>query len=191
MIIAPNSIEAKKHFHVAGLSGALAASAAGEHVFAFRNPSTRKAICITRIRVHARTTTGFTAAQEHGYGLYKLTSYDANHSGGTALGSFISSRDLPAFTSELTGANVMIATTGSLTQNSAPVTATHPFDWDSYGDLAAAATVQKGRIDIDWGSPDFKGLPLGTDEGFAVAPLVTLGAGGAVRLGVEVCWYEL
>ncbi len=189
MLVSPTDISNTQHFHVAGVSGLVTGVTAGGHIFAFRNPST-KGLCLSRVRVRVRTVAGFTGAQEFALGLFKLTAYDANHSDGTSLGDAIESRDLPRKTSELTGANIIIATTGALTQNSSPTTATHPFAWDAFSELAAAATVHKGRLDIDWRAPDFKGWPLKTDEGFCLAPTVTLGAGGTARVEVEVDWYE-
>lgn len=191
MKVAPNYLANTAHFSIVGVSGLVTTLTAADHAFAFRNPSAKRVVCLTGVRARVRTVSGFTGAQEHSWGAFKLTAYDANHSGGTALGSAIMSRDSPAVVSELSGSNIMIATTGALTQNSSPTTATHPFAWDSFAELATAATVHKGRLDLEWRARDFKGLPLHTDEGFALAPIITMGAGGTARLEVEVDWYEL
>lgn len=185
----PNSND--KYFHLGATSGLITVLTAGDPAFAFRNASTKKVVCLTRLRVRVRTVVGFTAAQEHAWGAHKLTSYDANHSGGTSVGGDTLSRDLPAGVSELSGANIMIATTGTLTANSSPVVADRPFLWDGFAELAAAATVHKGRLDIDWhAAPDGRGLAFTTDEGFTLAPLITMGAGGTARLSVELDWFE-
>ena len=68
-----------------------------------------------------------------------------------------------------------------------------PISQDGYAELAAAATVPKGRFDVEFLNADQPAFPLvlAPNEGLCIRNTVLMGAGGAVRLTVEVDWFEL
>lgn len=203
-------------FRVCATSGLITAVAAGTatagHLFAMRwnppqNPSLTRNLkwcAIQRIRAHWRTVAGFTAAQEVGLDLSVLRGYSGSHSGGTALTPFTTTNQQKrAGTAPSAGINaggmfpsqmadMRIAGTGALTAG------THVFDpfpisQDGYAELAAAATVPKGRFDVEFLNADQPAFPLvlAPNEGLCIRNTVLMGAGGAVRLTVEVDWFEL
>jgi hypothetical protein len=177
-------------YQVGAVSGLLTLVATAGHIFAFRAPASGLAL-VTRIRVRVRTIAGFTAAQEFAIALYKLTGYTVAHTGGTPINvaDVVKLRESYA---NPTYADARIATTTGLTAGTHTLDA-QPFAWDAYAELAAAATVAKGRIDIDWGSDENADHPLvlAPNEGFIVRNEVLMGAAGTARLHVNFGVLEL
>ena len=195
-------------YRLCAVSGPIAGVAANGVVFAFRNPSTEKAIRLLYLAVKARAVLGFTAAQEVAVAAHLVTSFAAaNYTSGTDLSNPASnpayvnadlvldatySYTTPRTKSVLLTGNVRISDTGALAHAGAPVIAAPPLGWDCYGELAAAATVDKGRSDIVY-APDRDvdhHLTFGSDAGFIVRLPVALGAGGTLRVAVEAVWGE-
>lgn len=194
-----------KIYRLAAVSGLITGVSADGVLFAFRNPtSSGKPLHLLDVRARARTIAGFTAAQELALGAHFVSSFvAANYSGGTDLSNpasnpayVLEGASLDAATSYtvtrsesvLATGNVRIAGTDALTHAGSPVIRSQPFAYDAYADLAAAATVQKGRLDLGY-APELS-QPLGEDAGFIVKAPIALGAGGTVRLFVEVRWFE-
>lgn len=191
-------------YRLHAVSGLITGLSANDVVFAFRNPDTTLPLCVQAVRAKWRTVAGFTAAQEMALGLHLVSSFAAaNYTGGTDLSNPASSpayvRRDAGFGSTLTEAksksrlvsgNVRIADTGALSHAGAPVIQASPFVWDSYAELAAAATVHKGRLDFGFDPTDQDELEVGADGGFIIRAPIALGAGGTGRLSVEVCWFE-
>jgi len=162
------------------------------HIWACRfasSPGTdlRQVAAIQRLRVRAFTVAGYTAAQEVQLAVFKLTGYTAAHTGGNALtvDKKLTGQPAPLMTGR-------IANTGELTSG------THTIGTDSiasasYAELAAAATVQKGAIDILISTEDVTQHPfvLQSNEGLLVRSEIVQGAAGTMRLVVEMDWCEL
>jgi len=191
-------------FRLAATSGLITGVSADAVLFAWRNPSADKLQFLQSLRVRWRTVAGFTAAQEMAVAAHLVSSFAAaNYTGGTDLSNPASS---PAFVrrdaafgasltenrseSVLATGNVRIADTGALSHAGSPVIAAHALLRDSFAELAAAATVPKGKLDLDFDPRDEGEQQLGHDGGFIVRAPVAMGAGGTGRLSVEVCWYE-
>lgn len=195
-------------FRLAATSGLITGTSAGDVVFAWRNPSTTKMQRLLYLALKWRTVAGFTAAQEMALAVHVVTSFGAaNYTGGTDLSDPASSPaylntglvldstysyTTPKTKSVLLTGNVRIASTGALSQGAAPTVQSQPFAWDAFSELAAAATVHKGRADIvhaprrDFGFE----LDFGSDAGFVAKLPIALAAGGTGRLSVEVVWAE-
>lgn len=191
-----------KLFRLAATSGLITGLSANDVMFAWRNPDSFQ--WLAELRVKWRTVAGFTAAQEMALGAHLVSSFvAANYSGGTDLSNPASS---PAYIrndegfgaslskatekSRLVSGNVRISDTGALTHAGSPVIQSQPFLWDAYAELAAAATVHKGRAEMLFAPNDLRELVLGSDGGFIIRAPVALGGGGTGRLSVEVAWYE-
>lgn len=175
------------------LTGVAARTSSAGHLVAFRNPtgSTMLAI-IQRIRARWFTNAGFTAAQLIGLSMYRVTGYTAAHTGGTAatlttpMAKKRTSHAVPVCT-------VQYPTTGALTAGTQTFDTTlQPLAAGFYSELAAAATVQKGQIDINFEPQHEGGYPfvLAASEGIVVCNEVAMGAGGTARLVVEFDWIE-
>jgi hypothetical protein len=189
-------------FRLAATSGLITGLSANDVMFAWRNPDSFQ--WIAELRVKWRTVAGFTAAQEMALGAHLVSSFAAtNYASGTDLSNPASNpayiRQDEGFGASLTKAteksrlvsgNVRISDTGALTHAGSPVIQSQPFLWDAYAELAAAATVHKGRAEMLFAPNDQRELVLGADGGFIVRAPVALGAGGTGRLSVEVSWYE-
>lgn len=191
-------------YRLHAVSGLVTGLSANDVLFAFRNPDTTLPLCVQSVRAKWRTVAGFTAAQEMALGLHLVSSFaTANYSGGTDLSNPASN---PAYVrrdagfgatlteaktkSRLVTGNVRISDTGALSHAGAPTIQAAPFVWDSYAELAAAATVHKGRFDFGFDPSDQDELEVGADGGFIIRAPIAMGAGGTGRLSVEVCWFE-
>jgi hypothetical protein len=205
-------------FRLAATSGLLTGVAAATnadtgvgHLFAFRwqptvNPTPTRYLkwcVIQRIRAHWRTISGFTAAQEVGLDMYKVTGYSASHSGGTALTLTAPTNEKRTGVAPAAGVNrggqygsqvadLRIATTGALTAGTFTIDS-NPLAQDCYAELAAAATVPKGRFDLEFLNQDDPGFPLvlAPAEGIIIRNTVAMGTGGTARLIVELDWLEV
>lgn len=193
--VSPRPVQALGHYSLHARTGALTGVAAGTatlgHIFAFRNTSDTILQVISRIYVQVRTIAGFTGAQEIGYAGYRLTAYTGAHTGGTAL-SFTA----PAFKRRTDApdpivSNARIATTGELTAGTHTLD-TQPFMQDSFSELAAAATVFKGRFDMErqWNVHEDPFI-IGHNEGFIFRNEILMGAGGTVKVAIYVDWSEI
>jgi hypothetical protein len=196
-------------FRMSAVSGLVTGVSADGVILAHRNPSAEVNQTPIEIRVKARTVAGFTAAQELAVAGHWVTAFDAaspaNYAGGTDLSNPASN---PAYVnlsvpldtnysytdertkSVLVTGNVRIATTAALTHAGTPVIKSQPFAWDSFSELAAAATVNKGFADFVWRPSNGSEISLGSNAGFIIKLPVGLGAGGTVRYAVEYVWAE-
>lgn len=149
----------------------------------------RRVAVIQRLRVRAKTVAGFTAAQEFQLAVYKLTGVTAVHAGGSAVA--------PEEKFNPTGMPnplmaVRIAAAAELTDGTHAAPG-DPIASDSSAELAAAATVGKGSVDMFMSTEDVPQFPfvLTSGEGLLVRNEILMGAGGTVRLCVEMDWLEL
>lgn len=181
------------------ITGVVAGDATNGHLWVARwalgTPLTdkRRVAVIQRLRVRAFTVTGYTAAQEVLLAVYKLTGYSVAHTGGTAL-----TPDKKFVAAPTAGGAAAPIMTGRMATTAQLTAGTHVIGTDSIAaascaELAAAATVQKGAIDILVSTEDLIQHPLElTDqEGLLVRNEVAQGAAGTMRLVVEMDWHEL
>lgn len=174
------------------ITGVAAGSATAGHLFAFRWGSAAAVCLIHRFHASWITIAGFTAAQQIGLDLIHATGYSASHSGGAAAtltGVNLKKRQSMA-ASLLTDARG--PTTGALTAGTHTLDAM-PLAFDGFAELAAGATVPKGRMLLDFDSTMDNGGPLelATNEGLILRNQVAMGAGGTAQLFVEIDWTEV
>jgi hypothetical protein len=192
------------------LTTVAAGTASAGHIWAFQWPAvtaaqanggeSRKFAIIQRLRVRAFTITGFTAAQEVRFALFKLTGYTAPHTGGVATVVPSTKRTgtaagvVPPSIGAMPASRavIQVGNTGALTDG------THDAPGDPIrtmvsSELAAAATVQKGVIDGLMSTEDIIRHPfeLQENEGLMLRNEVLMGAGGTMRLAVELDWFEV
>jgi len=182
------------------LTGVAAGSATAGHIFAARwAPAAGKPTLaiLTRLRIRWLTIAGFTAAQEVGLDLSRVTGYTAAHTGGTALVATGLRKDrtfhangVPFPDSAFN--DIRIGTTGALTAGTHTFDPT-PFRQDGYSELAAAATVAKGSFQLFYSNEDLNAEPiiLAANEGIVARNTIAMGAGGTARVTVEMSWVEL
>lgn len=202
-------------FRVAAVSGLITGVAAGTaaagHLFAMRwsppaapySENMVRLCVIQRFRAKWRTTAGPTAAQEMALDAFRVTGYSASHAGGTAVNLANPNNMKRTVTAPAAGVNsaglsaslvtdMRIAATAALTNGTETFDA-QAFAHDSYSELAAAATVQLGRFELELLNQDQPGFPLvlAPNEGIVVRNgAVAMGANLAGRLIVEVDWLE-
>lgn len=178
-------------FH-ASRSGALAGAAAASVVWAFRYGGTLRAV-VELLRIRALPTTPFTAAQEWGFDAVVGRTYSASHTGGTQyVPGDAGGWKKQTADSASTATEIRMATTAALGGGTVTPDAS-PFVSDMAWELVAGATVPRSRILAEFWGEQAQATPiiLAQNEGILVRPLVTLGAGGVVRLAVEIGWREL
>jgi hypothetical protein len=183
----PSRLTLAKWYRLSMTSGLLTAVAAGTasagHCAAVRFTSaTGLKFSVVRARFHWETISGFTAAQEVAFAMYKLSSYTAAHTGGNAgvvdpIGH--------AVASSLTG---RIGDTAALTAGTQTIGAQRLRG--AFPELAAAAVVQKGFIDEELANSLFPVTVLGHNEGLLFRNEILMGAGGTGRLTVEIDGFE-
>lgn len=191
--VAPRWPEADGFYFHSSRSGALAGAAAASVVWAFRWAHATKLCIIDLLRVRAMPTTPFTAAQEWGFDAVIGRTYSASHTGGTQYlpsqaGGFKKRASYP--TSNIT--EIRMATTAALGGGTVTADASE-FISDLAWELVAAATVARSRVAWEKDYTDGVDSPiiLVQNEGILVRPIITLGAGGVVRLVVEIAWHEV
>lgn len=143
---------------------------------------------VTRLRARWFTIAGFTGAQEIGFKLWKLTADSALPADGTALVPTKRGTS-PMPTAIMAG---KIAAAAALTAGTQTI-AGEPIRGGAYAELAAAATVPKGAMEIFLSSEDLDRHPLvlESNEGLLITNTIAMGAGGTARLFVEFDWLEV
>jgi hypothetical protein len=174
------------------LTGVAAGSASAGHIFALRWSNASKLFGLRYFRATWNTIVGFTAAQEVGLDLFITRSYTVAHSGGTAVnvsgaGGF--KKKATHSDSVLFAGTCQISTTGALTNG------THTIDAvaiaaNQYAELAAAATVAKGRFCLEFNAENRGRIILAQNEGFILRNQIAMGAGGTARVNIEMEWEE-
>jgi hypothetical protein len=185
------------------IAGVAAGTATNGHLWAFRWPTptdARQFAIIQRLRIRATTIAGYTAAQEVRLSLFKLTGYSASHTGGVAAvvpstkrtGTAAGVVPPSAGAMPASLAVIQVANTGQLTAGTQVIDG-DPIKGGSYSELAAAATVAKGAIEIFFSTEDIIRYPivLQGNEGLLLRNEVAQGAGGSMRLIVEAEWFEV
>ncbi len=188
----PDALGSYRLSAISGLmAGVAAASSTAGHIFSFRNSDSSTLIVPQYISVKLRVVSGFTAAQEYGFDVVVARTYTASHTGATAIttGSNAFKKATGGAASILGSAR--IADTGALTAGTHTLDA-QPVLLESASELAAAATVQHTRCEGLWDCSSVESpLVLAQNEGLVVRNSVSMGAGGTVRLIVDIGWYEI
>lgn len=170
-------------------SGLVTGVAAAGHLWAARFVASgnRQLAVIQRLRVRAFTVAGYTAAQEVLLSVWGLTAYTAAHTGGAAVTPVKKRTSFPS--ALMTGR----ASSGTALTPGTQTLSTDPIASGAYAELAAAATVQKGKIDILLSTEDLilNPIELANQEGLLVRNEILQGAGGTMRLVVEMEWREV
>lgn len=186
-------------YRVSAVSGLITGLNAGDPVFSMRwapalpttNARSLTTFVLERLRVKWRTISGFTAAQEVTLDTFVARAFTANDTGGTAV--TLTTNNAKKRTSFPTSVvtDMRISATGALTAGTRTLDA-NPIATDGFAELAAAATVPKGRFDLEVLDQDQDRFPLVLmpKEGLVITNRVALGAGGTGRLIVEMDWLE-
>jgi hypothetical protein len=191
--VAPRWPEADGFYFHSSRSGALAGAAAASVVWALRWTHATKLCVIDLLRLRAIPTTPFTAAQEWGFDAVLGRSFSVAHTGGTQylpsqVGGFKKRASYP--TSNM--GEIRMATTAAFTGGTVTTDASE-FISDLAWELVAGATVARSRVAWEKDYTDGVDSPiiLVQNEGILVRPVITLGAGGVIRLVVEAAWHEV
>ena len=191
--VAPRWPEADGFYFHSSRSGSLAGAAAAGVVWAMRWPHATKLFVLDLFRLRAIPTTPFTAAQEWGFDAVIGRTFTAVHTGGTqylpsAAGGWKKRASYP--TSNV--AEIRMATTAAFTGGTVTADASE-FISDMAWELVAGATVARSRVAFEKDYTDGVDSPviLVQNEGILVRPTVAMGAGGVVRLVVELAWHEV
>ena len=147
---------------------------------------------LQRLRARWFTILGFTAAQQIGIELFQLRSFTANYSGGTAQTLTTPNQKSRTNMPASAFADIRIGTTGALTAGTQTLDA-QPIRRTAFAELAAAATVPKGQMELFLSREDLERYPivLAANEGLMIRNTVLMGAGGTAELDVEMDWLEV
>jgi hypothetical protein len=156
-------------------------------------PEKRRFAVLQRFRARWFTITGFTAAQEVALDLFRVTAYTAAHAGGSAITPSAKRTSFPA--ALMTG---RVAAAVELT-NGTETFDTDPIASGVFSELAAAATVPKGLVELYLSTEDLDRHPIilgpgsvaSPGEGLVLRNSVLMGAAGTARLVVEMDWLEV
>lgn len=182
------------HHRLSMTSGLLTVIAAGTatagHLAALRWISASKVMLIHNIETKWRTIAGFTAAQEMALDVIGASGYSASHTAGTpAVLTSPTGKKRSDFTTLVMGTDLdaRIGTTAALTAGTHTL-GTQQLQQDQFAELAAGATVPKGRLDMAWEANENEGgaIQLLTNEGLVWRNLILMGAGGTGRLTVSI-----
>ena len=179
-------------YQLSATSGAMTLIAAAGTVFSFRYaPGTGQVCVIKRVTVAWNTTTGFTAGQAMGYGLYFARSFTASDSAGTALAPIVGNsqkyRTNQMISSQVTDARIpttALLTAGTRTLDTQALGQTY-----FYAPTTTAGTHLPNTDLISYDISDYP-LVLQNNEGFVITNQILMGAAGVGTLTVNVEWFE-
>lgn len=178
-------------YTMSAVTGAMTVIAAAGPVFSFRYAPGLGQVCVVkRITITSTVTTGFTAGQQIGYGLYYARNFLTSDSGGTAIGPFQNSNQKNR--TSLTSSGVTdcrISTTGVLTAGSRTLDTQAISLAHAYAPTATAGTIISNTNLITYTFNDYP-LVLQNNEGFVIANQILQGSGGLITLVVNVEWFE-
>lgn len=176
-------------------SGALTGVLAGAPVYSFRfNPAvSTNVIMIRRVEIGFSTITAFTTAQSLQYSLQVARAWTVVDSGGVSA-AFTQANTgklrttMPTSQMALTGSNLQIANTGTLTAGTRTLdTQVMSFAQATSNGVGTSATL----LPILQQQPGDYPLILGAQEGFIINNVQAMGAAGVINLTVNVEWLEL
>jgi hypothetical protein len=192
----PIDVGALGSYRVAEFSGLMATIAAktatAGHIFAWRWGDATRFALLKYLKIRYSVVTGFTAAQELGFDAIIARGYTVSSSAGTAitLGGNSMKKRTSMGASLLTDARIAAAvalTAGTHTLDGQPIVTS------GRRTLAAAATVEgldfEEALDLT-NSGDYPYV-FAQNEGIIVRNNILMGAGGTVRLHVQMAWDEV
>ena len=179
-------------YQLAATTGATTLIAANAPVFSFRwAPGTGQVCVVKRVSVAWNCTTGFTAGQALGFGMFVARSFNASDTGGTALAPILGSsqkyRTAPFVSSVVT--DVRISAAATLTAGTRTLDTQALGSTQFYATAATAGSLLTNINLITYRINDHP-LVLLNNEGFVITNQVVMGAGGVGTLIVNVEWFE-
>ena len=179
-------------YRYAGFSGLLpAALAANAETFQMRWSSATDLFVLKFLKVRYQVITGFTAAQELAFDAVQSTGFTVAGTGGTAItpaATTLKKRQSIAISKV---SDMRIATTAALGVGTKTLSA-NSFLVGMGKALAVGATVQDAvfeeTLDLTHSGDD--PIVFAQNEGFSIRNTIALGAGGTVRMAVQLAWTE-
>lgn len=172
-------------------SGAMTVVAANAPVFSFRfAPGTGQLCVVKRVTVSWVTTTGFTAGQAMGFGIFYARNFLTSDSGGTAIAPINNNNQ--QFRTKLDTAQVTdlrIPTTGALTAGTRTLDA-QPLGAVRFFAPTTTAGTQLLTTNLLLYSATEHPMVLQNNEGFVINNQILMGAAGVGTLAVNVEWFE-
>lgn len=179
-------------YQTSATSGAMTLIAAAGPVFSFRYaPGTGQVCVIKRVIVSWTTTTGFTAGQAMGFGLFAARSFTANDTGGTALTPILGSSQkyrTASFVSSMV-TDARISTTAVLTAGTRTLDTQALGQAIFYSPTTTAGSFLSNTDLLNHDAGDYH-LVLQNNEGFVITNQILMGAAGVGTLTVNVEWFE-
>ena len=172
-------------------SGLMTVVAANAPVFSFRfAPGTGQLCVVKRVTVGWITTTGFTAGQIMGFGLFYARNFLASDSGGTAVAPISnSSQQLRTKLDTTQVTDLRISTTGALTAGTRTLDAQALGAVRFYSPTTTAGNHLTATNLLLYSATDHP-IVLQNNEGLVINNQVLMGAAGVGVLSVNVEWFE-
>lgn len=186
----PRPMQAAGYYRFASVTGLLTALAAGGELMQFRWPSTTHLALIQQVSVRAIVATAFTAPQELGFNAAQVTGFTANGSGGSGIVPGAANLMKRTSFPQSQAADLRLATTAALGVGTKVIFGSNFWEKNGYAG-AVGAEVVNHSMDASDGSGEYP-IVLAQNEGIILrnGP-VTMGAGGLVRVSVELAWVEV
>lgn len=178
-------------YQLSAATGAITTLAANGPIFSFRwAPGTGQLAVIKRVSIGFNATTGFTAGQAMGYGLYAARSFTASDTVGTAITPIIGNNQKNR-TSQMTSmvSDCRISAAAVLTAGTRTLDAQALGSTQFYAPTTTAGTLLPSSNLISYNLDDYP-LVLQNNEGFVITNLVLMGAGGVGNAYINVEWFE-
>lgn len=182
--------EALGSYQVSAATGAITTLAANGAIFSFRYAPGLGQLCvIKRVSISFICSTGFTAGQSMGFGMFVARSFIASDSVGTAI-SLVGNNNkniTKQVTSGVVDARISttaVLTAGTRTLDTQPIALTQ-----FYAPTTTAGTLLPNTNLVSYNTNDYP-LVLQNNEGFVITNQILMGAGGVGNAVVNVEWFE-
>lgn len=187
VVIKPD--EALGSYQVSAATGAITTLAANGPIFSFRYAPGLGQVCvIKRVSISFIATTGFTAGQSMGFGMYVARSFIASDTVGTAI--VVTGNNQKNITKQVTSGVVdarisaaAVLTAGTRTLDTQALGATQFYTGTAAGTLLPNTNL------VSYNANDYP-LVLQNNEGFVITNQILMGAGGVGNAVVNVEWFE-
>jgi hypothetical protein len=177
-------------YHVSSSTGAITTLAAGGPIFSFRYAPGLGQLCvIKRVSISFVATTGFTAGQQMGFGMYVARSFLTSDTGGTTI--LLANNNQKNNTRQVTSGVVdaRISTTAVLTAGTRTLDAQALGLAHFHAATTTAGTLLQPTNLISYNLNDHP-LVLQNNEGFVITNQILMGAAGVGTAVVNVEWFE-
>ena len=183
--------EAVGSYQLSAATGSITTLAAAGTIFSFRwAPGTGQVCIIKRVSIGFNATTGFTAGQQMGYGMYFARSFTASDTVGTAITPILGNSNknkTQSMTSIVTDVRISAAavlTAGTRSLDTQPLGLTY-----FYAPTTTAGTHLPTTNLVSYNVDDYP-LVLQNNEGFVITNQVLMGAAGVGTAYINVEWFE-